>query len=92
MLNKNILVFNTIAFSKPLPLTLIALSLLKRALSSDLKISPILNAFSTKPSLMITSSEASATLQANALPPYVDPCVPGVRTSITSLLPNTAEI
>lgn len=65
----HLLGFSTMAFSSPLPLTRLTLFLSRRAVSSDLKISPILKEFSTKPSLMITSREANATLHANALPP-----------------------
>lgn len=40
---------------------------------------------------IITSSAAMATLHPKGLPPYVDPCSPGLMVSITSSLASTAD-
>ena len=57
-----------------------------------LKYSPNSSERPGKSSSIITSSAAIEAAQAKGLPPKVEPCEPGVKTSSTSLSANTTEI
>lgn len=80
----------TMAFSNPFPLTAVTTSE-GSFISSFLKMAPILSAFSARFSSSKTSRAAMAIRQPSGLPPYVEPCSPGLMVSMISSSHSTAD-
>ena len=62
------------------------------AITNDKIVAGTIETDSLKDSLIITSKDFLAILAESGFPPKVEPCSPGRRHNITSLLARTAEI
>lgn len=71
-----ILLFITIAFNNPFPLTSVTTLCWVNFFTSSRNIFPIFSAFSANFSSSNTLRAVMATLEPNGLPPKVEPCVP----------------
>lgn len=80
----------TMALRRPFPRTLVT-NWLGMVESSSRRSSPSRKARPARFSSTMTRKAAMATLQASGLPPYVDPCSPGLIQSMTSSSASTAD-